>query len=659
MSIFKCKMCGGDLIVHERSTVCECEYCGSTQTIPVLNSEKKINLFNRANRLRQNSEFDKAATIYASIIAEFPREAEAFWGLCLCKYGIEYVDDPLTGNKIPTCHRTLTSSILDDNDYIQATQNADDEAKPVYESEAKRIDELQQDILRIVKSESPYDVFICYKETDENGNRTEDSVISQEIYDALTGKGLKVFFARITLEEKLGQQYEPYIFAALQSAVVMLVVGTSYENLDAVWVKNEWSRFLDMMKTDRAKRLIPCFKGIDIDEMPKAFQRLQAQDLSKLGWIQDLTRGVEKLCNKTQNSTSVLQTNIRSNRKIDNLDRALVYLEDGLWEKASVYADREIAYEPHSFKAYQTKLLAEMHVRKLDDLRGKEILLFQNENFKRALQYAEGKDREELESIDQELTYRARHKCVEEITRFNSRMLKAASMQEYQEIEEGLKAFYDFPEVIDFRKRLIQAKERFIEVSYRKSLQLTSESRYAEALELLVQLPEYKDSRSLREKCKDQLSKQKLYDEACDLMQRGHFDAASKTFKNLGDYLDSAKLSKKCARKVKVESTSGHKVAVVFHVIFIVILAMMIATYTQNDVFSRNNNTLMIIGILAAIVAPVFAWKFDKKKKTGRIWLDILLCFVALFVIAANVRNYSPIVSSLVTGAFIAVTIFL
>ena len=54
----------------------------------------------------------------------------------------------------------------------------------------------------------------------------------------MTAKGYKVFFSRITLEDKLGMQYEPYIFAALNSAKVMLAFGTKYEYFHAVWVKN-------------------------------------------------------------------------------------------------------------------------------------------------------------------------------------------------------------------------------------------------------------------------------------------------------------------------------------------------------------------------------------------------------------------------------------
>ena len=111
MAVFKCKMCGGDLPNIAEGNVVECEYCGSRQTIPTADNEKNVTLFARANRLRFGCEFDKAASVYESIVAEFPTEAEAYWGLVLCKYGIEYVDDPKTGKKIPTCHRSSFDKI--------------------------------------------------------------------------------------------------------------------------------------------------------------------------------------------------------------------------------------------------------------------------------------------------------------------------------------------------------------------------------------------------------------------------------------------------------------------------------------------------------------------------------------------------------------------
>ena len=167
----------------------------------------------------------------------------------MSKYGIEYVE--VAGQRIPTCHRVQSDSILTDADYRAALDNAEDEySKSLYEDEAKRISEIQKGILAISNKEEPYDVFICYKETTDGGTRTKDSVRAKEIYDCLIKEGYKVFFARISLEGKLGEQYEPYIFSALNSAKVMLVVGTRKEYFEAVWVKNEWSRFLTLKKKD-------------------------------------------------------------------------------------------------------------------------------------------------------------------------------------------------------------------------------------------------------------------------------------------------------------------------------------------------------------------------------------------------------------------------
>ena len=395
--IIKCKMCGGDLDFEPGSTVCECEYCGSKQTIPSADSEKKTNLFNRANRLRMNSEFDKASAVYEQIVAEFPEEAEAYWGLCLCAYGIEYVDDPATDSKIPTCHRTLPTSIMEDSNFEQACDYADPVARKVYREEAKTIDRIQKDILSIVQNETPYDVFICYKETAEDGSCTEDSVLAQDVYEALTAKGLKVFFSRITLEDKLGTQYEPYIYAALSSAKVMLAFGTTYEYYDAVWVKNEWSRFLGMMKADKRKVLIPCFKGLDAYDMPKEFKGLQAQDMAKLGWMQDLVRGVEKLCGKGGTASSAPNTvvqktvvqEVQESGKADNLmKRVYLYLEDEDFEKASEYIDKVLDVDAEYAPAYVAQVLVAKKLTKEANLTILRASIDDDPTWKKALRFA-------------------------------------------------------------------------------------------------------------------------------------------------------------------------------------------------------------------------------------------------------------------------------
>lgn len=292
MAVLKCTVCGGELDVNEDLSVGVCKFCDSVITIPK-ELDRKGNLYNRAIFLRQNNEFDKALATYEDILKEDNCDAEAHWGLVLSKYGIEYVLDPTTQERIPTCHRTQTQSILSDPDYLAALEHSDIEAQRVIENEAKRINKIQTRTLEISQKEEPYDIFICYKETDELGNRTEDSTIAQELYYELKKKGYRVFFARKTLESKLGTEYEPIIFAALNSAKVMIVLGTKAEHFNAVWVKNEWSRFIHMSK-DAHKTIIPAYRGILPYELPAELSALQSQDMSKIGFMQDLIDGIER-----------------------------------------------------------------------------------------------------------------------------------------------------------------------------------------------------------------------------------------------------------------------------------------------------------------------------------------------------------------------------
>lgn len=477
--IIKCKMCGGDLDFEPGSTICECEYCGSKQTIPSADSEKKTNLFNRANRLRMNSEFDKASAVYEQIVAEFPEEAEAYWGLCLCAYGIEYVDDPATGSKIPTCHRTLPTSIMEDSNFEQACDYADVVARKVYREEAKTIDRIQKDILSIAQNETPYDVFICYKETAEDGSRTEDSVLAQDVYEALTAKGLKVFFSRITLEDKLGTQYEPYIYAALSSAKVMLAFGTTYEYYDAVWVKNEWSRFLGMMKADKRKVLIPCFKGLDAYDMPKEFRGLQAQDMAKLGWMQDLVRGVEKLCGKGGTASSAPNTvvqktvvqEVQESGKADNLmKRVYLYLEDEDFEKASEYIDKVLDVDAEYAPAYVAQVLV-----------AKKLTKEANLTILRA-------------SIDDDPTWK-------KALRFANEEQKQRYLGYAKQINEN--------EVYDKEQKKKQAELAVKKEQYDRALAEISKGNYFWAMVILSQLNGYKDAEKLMQQCLDKY-KEKL-----------------------------------------------------------------------------------------------------------------------------------------------------
>lgn len=405
MAIFKCKMCGGDLNVTDGASVCTCAYCGTKQTLPKLGDEKRVAMFERANYFWRNNEFDKAMGIYEMVLATDDTDAEAYWSIVLCRYGIEYVEDPKSHKRVPTVNRFQTKSILRDEDYLNAIRCANGYQRDIFETEAAHIDTIQKNISTISKEEKPYDVFICYKETDGTGARTHDSVYAQKIYDALSHEGLRVFFSRITLEDKIGTAYEPYIYAALHSAKVMLVVSLSAENMNAPWVKNEWDRYLSIAKQDSTKALIPCYKDMSPYDMPEEFTYLQAQDMGKIGFLQDLVRGVKKIL---ATSAPTLQTQERAVQTAGEkakplLERAYIFLEDGNWKKANQYAEKVLDLEPKNTDAYLCKFLAAGEYLSFDRLQAETSELNKvvplDADFFNAVEFANEKQKAQLDAF--------------------------------------------------------------------------------------------------------------------------------------------------------------------------------------------------------------------------------------------------------------------
>ncbi|MGN1107588.1 MAG: TIR domain-containing protein, partial [Huintestinicola sp.] len=528
----------------DNSTVCECEYCGTQQTIPTIRDDVTANLFNRANNLRMKNEFDKAQEIYEKIVSNNGNESEAYWGIVLCKFGIEYVEDPATFKKIPTCHRTQLESVLTDVDYLAAIEHADLMQKSVYEAEAKAIDKLQHDILDIVHKEEPFDVFICYKETDENGKRTQDSVIANDIYHQLTQEGFKVFYAAITLEDKLGQEYEPYIFAALNSAKVMLAVGTKPEYFSAVWVKNEWSRYLKLMKNDRSKMLFPCYKDMDAYDLPEEFSHLQAQDMSKIGFINDLVRGIKKVIVKDEPKAAervvekVVETAGNTNTA-PLLKRAFMFLEDSEWDSANEYAEKVLDIDPECADAYIVKLYSEYEICNRNEFRSSEEDvddLKDSSNFKKAYKF--GKQAQLDEDINEILYNQAARE--EE---------KADSEEEYNNVADCFKKLSSYK---NSAARAMNCIEKGKECAYQNAekafANANDKKSYNRAADLYRQVAGYKDADEKAEKAVE-AGKECAYQKAEKTFEsadtKEEYNRAADMYRNISGYKDADEKAEK------------------------------------------------------------------------------------------------------------------
>lgn len=390
MAIFRCKMCGGALEVSGSDGVVICEYCGNKQTIPKYGAEKVASFIEKADSYRNAGEFDKAIEIYEKLLDNNDAEdPELYWNIALCKYGVKYEKDPVSKEYIPTVNRLQYTSILNDENYRKALDLSYSTQKDVYENQAKAIDKIQQEILQISKSEEPYDVFICYKETDDSGRRTHDSLYAYKIYERLIKEGFKVFYARVTLEDKIGK-YEPYIFAALHSAKVMIVIGSKKEYFEATWVKNEWSRYLQLLKDKSISRnIVPCYKDMDPYDMPTELAYLQAQDMNKVGFEEDLLRGIKKIIHKNESSSGTNGSSKSSNDAISNyLKRVEIYISDGDWQNADAYCEKALDLDAENGESYKYKLLIEFESKNLEELAENSVYsITNNKNFTKAVLY--------------------------------------------------------------------------------------------------------------------------------------------------------------------------------------------------------------------------------------------------------------------------------
>lgn len=373
MGALKCKMCGSNLDIGDSITVCKCEKCGTSQTVPDIEDDKELKLFERAGRLRFNCDFDKAAGIYNTITDSYTEEAEGYWGLILCKYGIEYADNA-SGKKVPVCHRISYDSVMDDEDFELVMENSDSESRAIFREEAKIIEENRKKYIQIAESEQPYDIYISYRAKDDNGDKTAVSEIAGHLYNKLTSARYRVFLSEAALKGKKQSDCEPYIYSALNSANVMLALGTSYDDYNDVWVKNEWNRYLEIAEKNKNKCLIPCYKDVDEYDIPKEFAGLKVCQLGNddtfnniMAEIANVVKqeSVNQPAPKPEKAEPAEEIELEEIEIIEPvninklLDEGFSAISDKNWKKANKLFFHVLDEEPDNSKAYWGQLLVQ------------------------------------------------------------------------------------------------------------------------------------------------------------------------------------------------------------------------------------------------------------------------------------------------------------
>ncbi len=381
--VYKCKICGGEIQPNEDGRIGKCLYCGAVQTLPKEKDDKVSNILNRANDYRLNCDFDRAIYEYEKVMELDETEPEAHWGLFLSKYGVEYVKDNMTFSYKPTLHRISSISVFDDVDYKATLKYADSISVMQYKKDAEDIEMVMKELLLLSANQEPYDVFLSYKEMDDvTRQRTDDSYLAYDLYNELTSKGYKVFFAPKSLGVGL---FEPKIYSAIISSKVMLVLGTQPKYFDAIWVKNEWSRFAELIDNGEQKVLIPIFKNMEAGQLPNKLAKYQALDMANISFLQTLT----DLISQSVNHKSRVNFNKDSSTENAYLERGFLALEDRNFQQANGFFESVLNLNPHNSQAYFGKLMVEMKISKQEQILTSSKPLKEYSNFEKAVRFAD------------------------------------------------------------------------------------------------------------------------------------------------------------------------------------------------------------------------------------------------------------------------------
>lgn len=393
-----CEQCGGELEIVSDG-IGRCTYNPKhIQKIP----RKNTVLFQRAQKLWfEDKDFDGALEVYERIIFENPRESSAHWGVLLCRYGIEYVKD-YGGEYLPTCHRIVQESILDDGEYQLALKYADSKVEKLkYQKQAEMIDRYQKKIQAIALHEEPVDVFISFKALDYNGIPTVDSRFADRLYNYMTKElRLKVFFSPVSLEGKTGE-FEPYIYAALRSAKVMVLVASSADYVQAVWVRNEWGRFLRILGKDEKKKkmlTVALIGNMTKDKLPSVLRNFPASVINEPDMEMTFCHYIDEYIGEAklncQRKKRVVDEKIIkafwAEQQKKRLAEAEEFLQTEDFKNAEEIFDEIINRSEGLSEAYWGRLKARLQVKNDEELRQKKIAdLGKDGDYILAVQYAD------------------------------------------------------------------------------------------------------------------------------------------------------------------------------------------------------------------------------------------------------------------------------
>lgn len=555
--MYSCKMCGVALDAKAFDTLEKCPYCGMMNDVVRIKDVFQENQLDKANYYRRNRDYVRAAGLYNGLIRKDEELAVAHWGKLLCEYGVEYISDLASGTCVPVCNNMKEEAVFENPSYKAAIRFAGEELQSYYEQEAKKIQLIQQEMAKETEQENPYDVFLCYRESDSEGNPTKDSELAQELYEYLGKNGFDVFYER-ECKKQHGDTIA-YRAHAARTATVMLVVGTSAESFDSPLVKMEWNERLKTSVEGDADFLV-AYKDMDMYELPDEIMHLQAKNMNRLSFLQELLEELERLCDRTDEAeeTEEQEQGMQGAVSAESLtERAFLCLEDGEFTKADELLEQALNCKAKYAKAYIGKLMVRLGACVEEDLAKGRMELTGYKEYNRIMRFGDAEQKKQIEDYNNQIIER---KQTEELSakqaRYEQAMQQLEAAQSEQEYLAAARIFNEVGAYKDAEEKYSSCMQTAAkENSYQNAMRLLHNNSFDEAESVFLQIEDYKDAADMADNCR----KEKVFQNGLQLLGNRKYEEAAEVFQGLGDYKNAAEQVVRCQKRVDRETLEKQK----------------------------------------------------------------------------------------------------
>ena len=289
--------------------------------------------------------------------------------------------------------------------------------------------------------------------------------------------------------------------------------------------------------------------------------------MSKLGFMQDLIRGIKKIVRTDEpKPTTIRETVVHQAAQTNTaplLRRAFMFLEDGNWQSADEYCEKVLDMEPENAEAYLGKLMAELHVRMPDGLKDQPESFDDCNNYKKAFRFGDEKLKTKLSEVIAFISDRNETARKDDIYRSARSQMTGSAISGY---ESAIKAFRMIPVWKDADNQIIACQRKIEEIRAKEEADRLERERKAEEARIAEEKRKKKNRITALVLAlfvllgvgayfywTKVIQPNQQYNDAVFLYEAGYYEEAIASFTALDEYKDSAVQIEKCETAIKDE----------------------------------------------------------------------------------------------------------